>query len=110
MKIVRMNKGDWGHTKAYFDIKTEEGFIIKGCRIVDAGNGIFISYPSRPKNDGTYDDIVYVDKENVDLRAEVHKTAKERYETPEDLMSGNNTEDAPIINDALQSETNDLPF
>ena len=34
MKIERINKGSWGKIRAFFDIRTEEGFIVKGFKII----------------------------------------------------------------------------
>ena len=33
MKIERMNKGEWGKVRAFFDLATQEGFIIKGFKL-----------------------------------------------------------------------------
>ena len=30
MKISRMNKGNWGKVRAFFDLTTQDGFTIKG--------------------------------------------------------------------------------
>ena len=38
-----MNKGSWGKLRAYFDVQTDEGFTIKGFRIVEGINGLFVS-------------------------------------------------------------------
>ena len=35
MKIERMNKGTWGKLRAFFDVQTDEGFTIKGFKIVE---------------------------------------------------------------------------
>ena len=110
MKIVRMSNGDWGNTKAYFDIKTDEGFIIKGCRLVDSSNGLFVSFPSRKKDDGEYGNIVFIEKESKQLRTDVHKLALKHYETPAELVSDGVVDDAPMVNDALQSNESDFPF
>ena len=34
MKIERINKGSWGKIRAFFDIRTEEGFVVKGFKII----------------------------------------------------------------------------
>ena len=54
-----MNKGDWGKTKALFSIETDEGIVIKGFKIVEGNNGLFVSNPSSysKKNEKWYDDV-----------------------------------------------------
>ena len=52
MKISRMNKGSWGLIKAFFDLQTEEGFTIKGFKLVEGINGLFVGFPSNKNNDG----------------------------------------------------------
>ena len=37
MKIERMNKGSWGKLRAFFDLKTSDGFVIKGFKIETGG-------------------------------------------------------------------------
>ena len=52
MKIVRMNKLDenaGGSINAFFDIQTDDGIIIRGFRIVNGSNGLFISSPDEKK-------------------------------------------------------------
>ena len=77
MEIDRMNKGDWGKIKAFFDIKTQEGFVLKGFKLIEGENGLFIGYPSQKDSSGEYNDTIQSDK---DLREKVKKMAKEFYE------------------------------
>ena len=78
MKIVRMNRGEWGKVKAFFDLETEEGFTIKGFKIVEGTDGTFIGFPSQKKDDEYYD-TVFADKE---LKQEVQELAKSEYDNP----------------------------
>ena len=63
MKINRMNKGSWGKVRAFFDIQTDSGFIIKGLKLVEGINGKFVSMPSVKGKDDEHYDIVLADKE-----------------------------------------------
>ena len=66
MKIVRMNlikNNTGGKTAAFFDIQTEDGIIIKGFRIVNGSNGLFISSPDEKGKDGKYYESVILPKE-----------------------------------------------
>ena len=57
-----MNKGSWGKVRAFFDLTTEDGFIIKGFRLVEGINGLFVSMPSQKGQDGEYYDTVLADR------------------------------------------------
>ena len=39
-----MNKGEWGKIKAFFDLETEEGFTVKGFKLVQGINGLFVGF------------------------------------------------------------------
>ena len=72
MKISRMKKGDWGKIKAFFDLETSDGFTIKGFKLVDGNDGMFVGFPSQKNNDDEYYDTVWADK---DVKMEVKKKA-----------------------------------
>jgi stage V sporulation protein G len=79
MKIIRINplKNDsGGKTAAFFDIETNDGIIIKGFRIVNGSNGLFISAPNDKGKDGNYYDNVILPKE---MKSEVEKQAIEEF-------------------------------
>ena len=71
-----MNKGEWGKLKAFFDVRTEEGFIIKGFKLVQGINGLFVGFPSQKGNDEEYYDTVWADKE---LRESLSQLAIDYY-------------------------------
>ena len=78
MKITKINKGNWGKIKAFFDLETEEGFIIKGFKIVEGIDGIFIGFPSQKnEKDGEYYDIIWSDKE---LKQKVEQLAAKEFD------------------------------
>ncbi len=65
MKIVRMNKlqnEGGGKTLAFFDIQTDDEIIIKGFRIVNGVNGLFVSSPDEKGKDGKYYETVILPK------------------------------------------------
>jgi len=76
VKIERMNKGQWGKLRAFFDLKTSDGFVIKGFKIVEGINGLFVGMPSVQNKEGEYYDSVFADK---DLRDELEKLAIREY-------------------------------
>ncbi len=69
MKIVRINplqNGTGGKTAAFFDIQTDDGIVIKGFRLINGANGLFISSPNDKGKDGNYYDNVILPKEMRD--------------------------------------------
>ena len=76
MKIDRMNKGDWGKIKAFFDLITTDGFTIKGFKLIEGTNGMFVSFPSQKGKDDEYYDTVWADK---DVKDQLNKLAIEAY-------------------------------
>jgi stage V sporulation protein G len=79
MKIIRMNplKSDGsGKTAAFFDIQTNDGITIKGFRLVNGSNGLFMSAPDQKGKDGKYYETVTLPKE---MKSELEKMALEEY-------------------------------
>ena len=58
-----MNRGDWGKIKAFFDLITTDGFTIKGFKLIEGTNGMFVSFPSQKGKDDEYYDTVWADKD-----------------------------------------------
>ena len=76
MKIDRMTKGSWGKIRAFFDLQTSEGFTIKGFKLVEGINGLFVGFPSQKGNDDEYRDTVWADRE---LKDELTQLAIKEY-------------------------------
>ena len=71
-----MNKGEWGKLRAFFDLKTSDGFVIKGFKLVEGISGMFVGMPSTQGKDGEYYDTIFADK---DLRDELQQLALRSY-------------------------------
>jgi stage V sporulation protein G len=79
MKIIRMNplKSDGsGKTAAFFDVQTNDGITIKGFRLVNGSNGLFVSSPDQKGKDGKYYETVTLPKE---MKSDLEKMAIEEY-------------------------------
>ena len=78
MKIVRMNplKNSASKTVAYFDMQTNDGIVIKGFRIVNGTNGLFVSSPDEKGKDGKYYESVILPKE---MKDQLQQIALEEY-------------------------------
>ena len=89
MKISRMTKGEWNKVRAFFDLESEEGFTIKGFKLVNGNDGMFVGFPSQKNNDGEYQDTIFADKM---LRQKVNKLALDYYNDD----SSNSSENVPF--------------
>ena len=67
-RLVRFDGG--GSLKAYCDLSISNAFIIKGLRVVEGRNGLFVSMPRQQGKDRKwYDNVVLLTKQvkqNVD--------------------------------------------
>ena len=139
MKIERMNKGSWGKVRAFFDLTTQEGFTMKGFKLIEGINGLFVSMPSQKGNDEQYYDTIWV--ESKQLREDLTQLAISEYNnnstsmeappamdaasnsmensTPEPMtdntevvgsnLTDNNTEEVPVAKTQTFSD-DDIPF
>ena len=92
-----MNKGSWGKVRAFFDLQTEEGFTIKGFKLVEGMNGLFVGFPSQKGSDDEYRDTVWAER---DLKEQVNQLAVKAY--GQDIMSPSQ-QDPPGNSDGLTS-------
>ena len=77
MQVERMNRGEWGKILAFVDIKTDEGFILKGFKLIEGSNGKFVGFPSEKNKDDEYYDTIWADK---DLKDKVNRVVKDYYD------------------------------
>ena len=84
MEIINMKKGDWGKVRAFFDLKSEEGIVIKGFKLVEGTDGMFVGFPSAKGKDDEYYPTVWTEdkilKQNinklaVDIYGKIHTSA-----------------------------------
>ncbi|NTV84023.1 MAG: hypothetical protein HGA23_06970 [Bacteroidales bacterium] len=61
MDIVGIRQVSIGKIRASVDIQTSEGFIVKGFKVVDGDNGLFVAMPSERTRTGKYLDLVRID-------------------------------------------------
>ena len=98
VKVERMTTGSWGKVRAFVDINFC-GVVIKGFKIIEGINGLFLGYPSqKDKDDSTkYNNTIYVDDDVV--KASLEKTAIDYYNSDtssiDDFHSYNNIENQP---------------
>ena len=111
-----MNKGNWGKIRAFFDLQTEEGFTMKGFKLVEGINGLFVGFPSQKGSDDEYYDTVWADR---DVKEQVNQLAVKTY--GQEVMSqppGMEHNDSLPPPDSVESEVSvavpfsddDIPF
>ena len=99
-----MNKGEWGKLRAFFDLKTSEGFIIKGFKLVEGISGLFVGMPSTQGKDGEYYDTIFADK---DLREQLQQVALRAY--GQDSVGGSEMHQMPTNQQNDSDTTQDQP-
>ena len=108
MKIINMRKGSWGKLTAFFDVATDEGFIIKGFKLVNGINGPFVGFPSQKGNDDEYYDTVWLTEEvRETVREKLNKMAVEEYDkdNPNEPVMDETTDS---IQNPLESSKDDV--
>lgn len=101
MRISRMNRiNNMGKLRAFFDLELDIGITIKGFKLVEGINGLFVSMPSQKKDDEYYDTI-FCDK---DVRGQINMIALNEYnseveevrEVSQDLPEPKTSDDIPF--------------
>mgnify|MGYP003146117687 CR=1 FL=1 len=81
MEIIKFTKYESGNIMGFLDIKTSEGFEMKGFKLVNGEKGMFIGAPSQKGKDGKYYDLVWIPKE---LNAELLELASNQVDLAND--------------------------
>ena len=101
-----MNKGSWGKIRAFVDIQTEEGFVIKGFKLIDGINGLFVGFPSQKSQDEEYYDTVWAEK---DLKEQLTQLVINEYGG--DAMSATTPPNQPQTQETPEPYSDDdIPF
>ncbi len=83
-RLIKFDKE--GSVRAYCDLLVNNAFLIKGLRVVEGKNGVFVSMPRQQgKGDRWFDSVETLTKE---VRAEVGRVVLKAYEQshqPEDV-------------------------
>ena len=68
IKVIKVNPIKDSNLKAYVDICIDDAIIIKGLRVMDGKNGLFVSLPSvkNKKDDKYYETVVCTNTEVKD--------------------------------------------
>ena len=104
--IEDMRKGKWGKLRAFFDIKftgfsSHFDMTVKGFKLVEGVNGMFVGMPSQKNSDDDYFDTVYADE---DTKNKIRDAAKKVYEEDGGSVPEKNMEEL------IEEKKDDLPF
>jgi len=85
MKITHMKKAKYGKIVAFFDIETDN-FHIKGFKLVEGVNGMFVAPPSKPNKDNPsqWNNIVFI---KTEIDETIKKMAIKEYGEDDNAMS-----------------------
>lgn len=80
VEVLRLHRLNGDSTlKAFADVSFAGVFIVKGLKVVEGENGLFVGMPSRKGRDGKWHDIAYpLTKEFRDMLNELILQAYER--------------------------------
>jgi stage V sporulation protein G len=56
---VRIALRDDDKLKAFASMTFNDAFVVRGLKIIEGTNGMFVAMPSRKKPDGTYQDVAH---------------------------------------------------
>lgn len=90
--------GPAGNTKAFVDLQTNEGIILKGFKLIQGPTGLFVGAPSEKGKDGKWRESVIVPKE---LKDEINRMVVGEYDRQ---RTGGGASPEPA------NEERDLPF
>ena len=75
MEVIKYTKLDNGNnTKGFLTIKTSEGFEMKGFKLIEGENGLFVGAPSQKGKDEKWYDMVWIPKELNEKLVELAST------------------------------------
>ena len=100
MQIKNMRVVTSGKLKAFFDWELDSGIVIKGFKIADGSNGMFVAMPSEKGKDEKWYDRVTIPKE---LKEELQTVALGHFEA---MLAGAPESQAP----SGPADGGDLPF
>jgi len=56
---IRITLRDDDKLRGFASITLDNCFVIRGLKLIEGGNGMFVAMPNRKRKDGTYQDIAH---------------------------------------------------
>ena len=79
---VKVNKFTSGKLRAFADVTFDNKLTIKGYKVFDGNNGLFVAFPSRQDKDGKYVDMVWCD--DKEFKEEIQRMVLDEYNSAGD--------------------------
>ena len=75
---IRITLRNEERLKGFANITFDNCFVVRGLKIIEGNNGLFVSMPSRKRPNGTYQDIAH--PINQDMREDIETQVLKEYE------------------------------
>lgn len=75
IRVKKLNTDN--RLKGVASVTLDYAFVVKGIKIIDSANGLFVAMPSERKSDGTFNDIVH--PINVEFRNRLQDSILNEY-------------------------------
>lgn len=89
-----------GNTKAFVDLETNEGIILKGFKLVLGQTGLFVGAPSEKGKDGKWRESIIIPKE---MKMEINSMVISEYDRMRTSSPASSVSEQ-------EEEASDLPF
>ncbi len=105
---VRVTLREEPRLKAFVNVTFDDDFVVRGMKVIDGRNGLFVAMPSRRSKDGTFRDIAHPINNDMRKRLEdivleeYHKKCKESGKTL--VSSSLEQEDFEVPEDAIDAD------
>lgn len=75
---VRVTLRDEDRLKGFANVTFDNCFVVRGMKIIEGNDGLFVSMPSRKRSNGTYQDIAH--PINSRMRELIEQSVLKEYE------------------------------
>ena len=75
---ISISLRDEDKLKAFVNVTFDGCFVVRGMKVIEGNNGLFVSMPSRKANDGTYRDVAH--PINAEFRELIEKMILAKYQ------------------------------
>ena len=75
---IRVTLRDEDRLKGFANVTFDSAFVVRGMKVIEGNDGLFVSMPSRKRSNGTYQDIAH--PINKDMRELIETSVLKAYE------------------------------
>ena len=75
---IRIKLKDDGKLRAFARLTFDDCFVVRGLKVIEGSNGMFVAMPSRKKPDGTFQDVAH--PITNEMRQVIEKKVLEEYQ------------------------------